>query len=282
VFAYGGMFEGGERLQGRSTVSNEDGSFSVSDVPHESMRGPLPFGVAADHPLHGRSMPVWVPDHECPPLTLVLRPVGSIAGRIVRAGRPLEHAIVGIGWPELTAPAVDGNTFIASGVPAGTADIVTHPNDSLIQTHWTTAQVVAGKTVEVEIEIPVGTLELVVNLNPQPAEDTAGASVFLFAGTVSIERQRQVANMLFVRSRGIGRWRASSAAPVRFQELTPGQYTLCVLPLAGDPKDGRFMGQVYERGGDLRVYCAPIVIASEPSEQTVTIELPAPEPMPAT
>jgi hypothetical protein len=187
---------------------------------------------------------------------------------------------VGIGWPELTAPAVEGNAFVASGVPAGTVDILTHPNDSLIQAHFTTVEVVAGETVEVEIEIPIGTLELVVNLKPQAAADVAGAIVSLFAGTVSIERQRQVANMLFARSRGIGRWRASSATPLRFPELTPGQHTLCVLPLDGDPKDGRFMRQVYERGADLRVYCTPIGIGSEPPERTVTIELPAPEPIP--
>jgi hypothetical protein len=281
VYASGAMFEGGERLRGRSTVSSEDGSFSVADVPLESMRGPLPFGIAADHPLHGRSMPVLVPDGECPPFTLVLRPVGSIAGRIVRGGRPLEHTIVGIGWPELTAPPVEGNTFVASDVPAGKVDILTHPMDSITHAHWTTVEVVAGTRVDIEIEIPVGTRALVVNLQPQAGAEVAGASVYLFAGTVTIERQRQVAHTLFVRSRGIERWRASNATPVRFKELTPGDYTLCVLPLDGDPNDGRFLRRVQEEGADLRVYCTPIFIEPEPSEQTIAIELPAPQPVPA-
>lgn len=102
----------------RSAITDASGAFAISGAP---ARSPIET-LGAAHPTRGRSAAVRIPDGagDPPPVTLVLRGVGSIAGTITRAGKPVVGAIIGAGDPEIVATISDeAGAFVITNLPAG-------------------------------------------------------------------------------------------------------------------------------------------------------------------
>lgn len=272
-----------ERRSGSITVSDATGAFVLVGVTEHARLGPMPLVVAAEHPVRGRSLAVDIPAGvaDPPPVTLVLRATGSIAGHVTQAGKPVT-AMIGAGWPELGAAMTnDDGAFAISKLPAGPLVLRTtvySPRAPLLRHPWqTTVTVVAGTQVDVTIDVPVGNLALLLDVKPRAGDDVPAAKLYLFTGTVAIERYSQIAAQYFIGSRGTGEWRGPSSPPVRFGDLVAGVYTLCALPRSATPRGPDYLR---DHGDQIRVYCTPTTIAAAPAEQSITIEVPSEPPLP--
>ena len=58
------------------------------------------------------------------------------------------------------------------------------------------------------------------------------------------------------------------------ERLVPGEYTVCVMPLAGSPRDQQIKQQVYSDRASMKVYSTPVRVVAAPAEQTMTVQLP--------
>jgi hypothetical protein len=60
----------------------------------------------------------------------------------------------------------------------------------------------------------------------------------------------------------------------------PGPYSACIIPITGDMNDPKFAQRLQENVESLGVHCRPVTVATTPTEQQVTIAVPAMEPLP--
>jgi hypothetical protein len=67
--------------------------------------------------------------------------------------------------------------------------------------------------------------------------------------------------------------------PVTFEDVEPGAYTACVIPIPGDINSPADMRLVQESLDKLIVKCEPAKIAESPQAQELRIEVPPPPPL---
>ena len=267
----------------RTTTSDQDGSFAIAGVPQKGTT------VQADQPDRGRSLATSVPEgtQDPPPITLVLHGYGSIVGKVTKKGQPLPNATVsdaakgGVAQAAFAQTAADG-TFEMDKVPEG-AHVLTAMEAGMMSMRATnvTVQVVAGQQAQANIDIPVGTISLSVNIQPLPGNEVDAAQVFLLDGTQSITNAKQIMDGFFQTGvHGMKFWLGATKAPVAFDELTAGTYTVCSVPITGNMSDPTFMQRVDENKQTLKVYCKLAPVAASPNQQTVSQDLPAMTPLP--
>jgi hypothetical protein len=270
-----------ERLSDvRTTVTDKAGTFAlVSNTLN--MGASQALFVAADHSLYGRSRPEQV-ELDRREITLVVHISGSISGRVIQNGKPIARAIVAAGSPESsTAITTENGTFAFSNLPDGPTVLRATLPATLLRSFSKNVIVVGGKQIDVVLDVPQGALTLTVNLKPRAGDEVSTAIVFLFAGSIAMENYRQVTAQLSASALDIGIWHDSSIPSVTFREVLPGEYTLCVVPLAGNPTDPVFMDLVRAHGETVKVFCTPTQVTSIPVEQVITIEVPAMDPFPS-
>src|SRR5262249_20939025 len=142
--------------------------------------------------------------------------------------------------------ASDG-TFAMQKVPEGT-HVLSAMQSQLMAMKSTsvTVQVTAGKTAQVAIDIPVGTITLAVDCRPLPGQKVNAAQLFLFPGIITgPSNGKQLAEGFFQSSvAGMKFW--LGAGKPEFDELVAGDYTLCAVPITGDLSDAQFMQRIQE------------------------------------
>jgi protocatechuate 3,4-dioxygenase beta subunit len=276
--------ESWEDLSGiRTTTSDQDGSFVLAGVPQKATT------VQADQPDRGRSLATAVPEglQDPPPITLVLHGYGSIVGKVTKKGEPLGNATIseatkgGVAQAAFAQTAADG-TFEMAKVPEGT-HVLTAMESGMMSMRATnvTVQVTAGQQAQANIDIPVGTITLAVTIKALPNNQVDAAQVFLLDGTQAITSAKQLMDGFFQTGvHGMKFWLGASKAPVEFDELTAGTYTLCAVPITGNMSDPTFMSRLDENKQTLKVYCKLAPVAASPNQQTVSQDLPAMTPLP--
>jgi hypothetical protein len=144
-----------------------------------------------------------------------------------------------------------------------------------------TVQVTAGKQATVAIDFPVGTITLSLDIRPLPNNRVDAAQVFLFSGTVAFSNGKQLTDgFLQGGAQGMKFWFGPGKPPPQFDELVPGDYTECAVPITGDLSDPQFQQRLRENSSSIKVYCQPVKIAPSPNAQTVGAQLPAMTPLP--
>ncbi|HEU4734927.1 MAG TPA: carboxypeptidase regulatory-like domain-containing protein [Kofleriaceae bacterium] len=281
----GDQSDGIESMSGiRSTVSDQDGMFSIAGVPETASN------VMADHPDRGRSLAIAIPegDADPPEVSLALRGFGSITGKITRKGQPVAGVTVGESSKgggaqgQFTRSAGDG-TFTLAKVPEG-AHVINAMQQALMSMRSTsvTVQVTAGHETIANIDIPVGELTVTVTIKPLPGSKLDAAQVFMFAGTVQIANGRQLLDGIFQSSlQGSKIWFGAGKPAPEFTELAAGTYSICALPITGDMADMQFQHRLQENMPSLKVYCKAAQVAPSPVSQSFALELPAMTPLPA-
>jgi hypothetical protein len=71
------------------------------------------------------------------------------------------------------------------------------------------------------------------------------------------------------------------SAPAEFDELVPGDYSACSVPITGNMSDPQFMQRLQANMEALSVYCKLVKLTPTPNAQSVTQELPSMDPLPA-
>lgn len=148
------------------------------------------------------------------------------------------------------------------------------PSDNL-RSHHTTVQVVGGQRTALTIDVPAGTVTLMVEGQPRPGHQVPAAELFLFAGEVAFATRRELISKLFTDGYDLGRWRADATEAVAFRKLVPGSYTICTVPLAWDPDDPAFEQRLADESNTLAVFCTPVCVEAAPTEQLVSVEVPS-------
>ena len=267
------------RLGYRSALSGADGAFSISAVSAKTNIGPSQLAIGADHPIHGRSLPIEIPEgvDDPPSISVSLRPCGSISGRVTQRDTPVTHTVIGCGWPELACAVTDHDgAFLMPRLPEGTFILRTMLPTEGLRAHHTIVQVVGGQRAALTIDVPVGTVTLTIAAQPRPGDQVSAADLFLFAGEVTFATRQQLNAKLFTDGCGICRWRADATEALRVERLVPGSYTICTVPLAGDPNDPDFEQRLSDQSDTLAVVCTPVRVEAAPTEQLASVEVPSP------
>jgi hypothetical protein len=269
----------------RSTVTDRDGSFVIIGLP------PKATTAAAEHPDHGRSLPVPVAEgtQDPPPLTLALRGFGTISGKVVRKGAPqggvgIMETSKGGGARVSMAQTDEVGRFTLTKVSEGehVLQAMQQAGFGSMRSTSVTVQVTAGKDTAVTIDIPVGELALTVQPKALPGNTVDAAQVFLFTGTVSPTTGKQVFEQFSQGgAQGMKIWFGEGKPLPEFTELLPGDYSICTIPITGNIMDPTFAGRLQKEGGLLKVYCKPAKLVAQPLKQTIVHEVPSMTPLPA-
>jgi hypothetical protein len=257
----------------RSAVSDASGAFSIVGLHVERKV----LAIAAVHPERGVSVPFDLPAGAAdpPPVTLVLRETGSLAGRITQNGEPLVRVLVGAGEPSIKATYTDARgEFLLSALPAGPRVLWVFPDGVNAQVH--DVHVAAGTQTRVSIDVPASEHALLVEVHREEGAAFPHAALHLLHGEVSVTNRREVSSRSFTRGRGYSVWSAPSSEPVRFDRLSPGPHTLCAVPLDEDPMS--YLGNINRidaRSESHAVHCTPVTIAPAPAEQRITLDIPS-------
>lgn len=280
--------DGDEQMQAiggiRTAVSDADGHFSIIGVAAKAT------SIAADHPTEGRSaaIPIAEGKTDPPPVTLALRGFGSITGKVTQKGKPLSGVAVTqsskAGGAQLSAAQTDdeGN-YALKKVPEGTVTLQAMQSKMMsLKSTTVTVQVVAGKETKANIDIPVGQVTLTVQIKPAAGAKVDAAQVFLFAGTTVAANGKQLMDAFLAGgAQGMKFWFGEGKPPAAFDELVPGDYSVCSVPITGNMNDPQFMMRVNEAAQTLAVHCRQVKVKAAPLQQTMTQELPSMSPLPA-
>ena len=82
-------------------------------------------------------------------------------------------------------------------------------------------------------------------------------------------------------AQGMKFWFGEGKPPAEFEELVPGDYTVCSIPITGDMNDPQFMMRINENAQTLKAYCKAAKVPAAPLKQAMTQELPWMTPLPA-
>ncbi|HEU0034486.1 MAG TPA: carboxypeptidase regulatory-like domain-containing protein [Kofleriaceae bacterium] len=268
----------------RSAVSDQDGEFTMIGVPKKATN------AMADHGAKGRSLAVPIPEgnDDPPPVTLTLRGFGSITGKVTQKGQPMSGITItesskGGGAQAQFAQTDDNGAFTLTKVTEGTHVLQAMQTKMMAMKSTTvTVDVKAGRETKVAIDIPVGQITLTVAVKPLAGNQVDAAQVFLFAGTVAPANAKQLTDSFFQGgAQGMKFWFGAGKPDPEFDELVPGEYSVCTIPITGNMTDPAFQQRLQENMQALKVYCKPVKIAASPLKQSVTSDVPAMTPLPA-
>ncbi len=284
-----GQEEQGENFENmagvRSAISDQEGEFTIIGVPSKTSTTAM-----ADHSDRGRSLAIAIPagTDDPPPVTLALRGFGSITGKVTQKGKPLAHVGIseaskgGSGAQASFAQTAEDGTFTMAKVPEGT-HVLQAMQQKMMAMKGTsvTVQVTAGKETKVSIDIPSGQNVLAVTIKPLPNNVVNAAQVFVFKGTVAYSTGKQLVDAIFQGGdQNMKIWLGAGLPDPEFDELVPGDYSVCAIPITGKMDDPMFMQRLQENVQGLKVYCKAVKVTPAPLKQTVVHEVPAMTPLP--
>lgn len=267
----------------RSAVTDQAGEFTIIGIPNKATN------AMANHPSTGRSLAMPVPEgtDDPPPITLPLRGFGSISGKVTSKGKPVSRVTVtdvakGGGTAASFAQTDDEGNFTLAQVSEG-PHVLQAMQTQMMSMKAATATVVvtAGRESRVTIDIPIGTISLTVTVKPLANNQVDAAQVFLFSGVVSFANGKQLTDgFLQGGAQGMKFWLGGTMPAPVFDELVPGTYSACTIPITGSMSDPTFMQRIQENMQTLKVYCKSLKVNPTPQGQTVVSEVPAMTPFP--
>ncbi len=277
------QMENFEEISGvRSAISDQEGAFTIIGVPAKATN------AMADHADHGRSLAVPIAEgtEDPPVVTLTLRGYGSISGKVTQKGQPQANVTIsesskGGGAQASFGKTDDAGNFTLRKVPEGTHILqVMQMKMMSMKSTTATVQVTAGKETHANIDIPVGQLTLAVQIKALPGNKVDVAQVFLFTGMIAPANAKQLTDGMFQGgAQGMKIWFGPGKPDPEFDELLPGEYSLCSIPVTGNFTDPTFQQRLQENMVALKVYCKQVKLAPAPAKQSIVQELPTMTPI---
>jgi protocatechuate 3,4-dioxygenase beta subunit len=267
----------------KSGVSDADGAFTIIGVPTKGTT------AMADHPK-GRSVGTPIPEgtEDPPPVTLTLRGFGSIVGKVTLKGQPqggvtISESTKGAGAQASFTQTDDGGNFTLSKVTEGTHTLQAMQTKMMAMKSTTVSvNVVAGVPTKVTIDIPVGQITLTVNIKALPNHKVDFAQVFLFNGMVAPQNAKQLTDSFFQGgAAGMKPWLGQGMPGPEFDELVPGDYSVCTIPVTGSITDVGLQQRLQEQMHLLKVYCKQVKVPATPVKQVIEHAVPSMDPLPA-
>jgi uncharacterized GH25 family protein len=277
----------GARLDGEQdynqknrTLTNAEGLFTLKGLESDDE-----LTAIAEHPTKGRSKPVKIEKNiGDATVELSLLAGGSVEGLVTRAGKPYPGRVQSrdmerSGSSFNTNVGVDGK-FRFDFLTAGTYELTASgewsmSKNSAIKTVSVTIEV--GKTKKVSIVIPVGIL---LTVNPmRDGKLIERASLTMVKQSLNLKNTNELDELLkpMPRDQVINGYTfttpGSTVSPMIFSDVVPGEYTLCVYQSPEEDVYDNMSDE--EKKAPSPIFCQPHTITNTPSEQTITVEVPA-------
>jgi tetratricopeptide (TPR) repeat protein len=271
----------------RRTLTRDDGTYELTGVSEDDLL------IGADHWSLGRSRAMRVPEGKSPrTVDIALSPAGSVSGTVTISGRPAVGAVVVVaemsGGDEragVQAFTDAEGRYRFDGIAAGDYDIfLVKGADELNQDmlHSSKISVAAGAVLERDIAIDVGNIALEIDVAGAGGATIESAQVLLASERISASKGREL-NAKLVKAIASGSVKStfwSRGQSRSFDGLSPGEYTVCTVPLAGDYRDPEFMRKLAPHVFSLDVHCEPVVVAGKPERQKYKAIVPPMAPLP--
>jgi uncharacterized GH25 family protein len=267
----------------RSAYTDQSGNFVVVGIS-------TTHGNAMAEAAAGRSDALEIAEGEQDPpaIALKLHGFGVITGKVTIQGKPATSVAI-TDTPKAGGAQVqivqcdDTGGFTIAKATEG-MHVVSAMQQGGMGTSFksvsTTVTVTAGKPVSVALDIPVGTITLSVAIKPAAGATLNAAQIFLMHGAVTMTNAKQLQDAFLGGTvTGMKFWFGSS--PAEFDELVPGDYSACSVPITGNMSDPQFMQHLQANMEALSVYCKLVKLTPTPNAQSVTQELPSMDPLPA-
>ena len=270
----------------RVTTTDQDGTFTLIGIAKKRT------SVMADHPDRGRSSAVEIAEGEDDPapLTLALRGFGVITGKVTLKGQPATNVTItdtpkGGGAQIQLAQTDDTGAFTIAKASEGAHVLSAMQQQGFgtsLKSTSTTVQVTAGKPTTVTIEIPVGSITLTVQVRAVAGNTVDAAQVFLFRGAVAAGNAKELTDgFLAGNVSGMKFWWGEGKPMPDFDELLPGDYSVCSVPITGSLADPTIQQRIQEHMDLLKVYCKLVKVTPAPDKQVLVQDLPAMVTLPA-
>lgn len=263
----------------KQATTDSDGRYTIAGP------GDHALVVVAGHDQRGRSSSVRVPRGLVSArVDLVLEPTGGLEGIVTLSGEPLPDTVI-IANPR---GATDSNFFVLTGpdgrfaferLSAGSyfvSAMIGRGGSKPKDMHAREVTIEAGRTSKTAIAITPGPLTLTVIArtdagDPVPFGQVVGANLAFDAETLEAARDRFQPTddtTFHIRSIAFG-------APVTIENLAPGTFTACVVPVPVDPNDPASMREAMQQVDTLPLECQTRELPPEPASQEWTITVPA-------
>ncbi len=268
----------------KTATTDQNGGFTLVGIPRRATN------VAADHPDKGRSIAMPVPEgtDDPPPMTIALRGFGSIVGTVTMKGAPQPEVMISDsskdGGAQATfARTAEDGTFTLAKVPEGTHVLSAMQSEGIGMSMKSTSVsvvVTAGNQTTATIDIPIGNITLTVTVAALPGNQVDAAQVFLLNGTVQATNAKQMMDgFLGGAVKGMKIWFGTGKPFPEFDELVPGTYSVCAIPVTGNVMDPAFQQRLQKSASQLKVFCKPLELTASPAAQTFATQLPSMVPL---
>ncbi len=271
----------------KRVLTDDKGLFEIAAVGDEEIV------IAAEHWSEGRSAMKPIADGDTDKAVgLMLRPVGSISGRVTIDGAPTPGVIVVLKDKSVVGQRGSGTAVVASSDGSYVFEAVGHGDWDLmvVRGHGPTDQdllysetvtVESGKAAEANVQIRRGQIRLDVSVRGESGARIESAQVLIAPGIVKASTVAELSPKVLALMTS-GRVKSLFVAHGRtepFEGVKPGLYSLCTVPLAGDHRDPEFMGKLAPHALELDTYCEPLDILPKPKRQSYTAVVPPMAPL---
>ncbi|MCA9678522.1 MAG: carboxypeptidase regulatory-like domain-containing protein [Kofleriaceae bacterium] len=268
----------------RETTTDSAGGFVISGFGNQDLT------IVAEHPDLGRSRAVRLVagDPAEQALTVVIEPFGSLVGTVKEGDAVSEGVIVtaqptaGTGAMYSVASGADG-AFRLDRLAPDTYKVSAMTGMNPMRGMGFFSKSVAvepGKETRVDVTIQKGDVTLTATAHAAGDAPVSGMG-WIASGQVAAKNGREVSQRLAAQGEGTSSLSIMIAGnPATFRELTPGPYTVCLLPLPSGLQGMQAMGYAQRHGEDLPAFCKQVTVTAQPTTQAMTIEVEIPEVLP--
>ena len=278
VLAGAQLLGDGRRLGSTALQAKTDprGRFSLEGI------APGPLTVLAEHGKTGRSAPLQLTlDQEPPPpVELRLGPVAALTGHVTSQGKPVDRAAVVAAPNGSTTGRLAVNTQadgqyqferLSQGDYLVTAVV---RESATVQILQTVSAKIGSEGATADIDVARNGSPVVLDVRNSQGQPMSNAQVFLSTGNVRASTLSQLESAMA--ARGPGQTRILlllKGGAVSTENVPPGPYSVCVVPVPGDPNDASAMQRVRQRAGDLAVTCSSAVVESASTPQRIALQV---------
>ena len=197
------------------------------------------------------------------------------------------HGFTAILIVSLVIPATDLGAQETSSLDVGDVVRIIAPDCGVdeqvaryLRLYQDTLTVQADTAAQVDFQFDVGEATLVVDIRGEGGAAIDFGLVSLFQGQVAYTTARDLfaADTVFQGTVRSSMW--LPGRPVRFTQLVPEAYTVCVVPVAGELTDFRRMRRLREQADKIQAHCFPRQVADTTEEQVFSPEVPPMAPLP--
>jgi hypothetical protein len=258
-------------------TTDEQGMFFLAGV------GASELLLMADHDTFGRSQPVTVAAAtDSQSVDLVLAAFCSLDGTVTQDGQPSANTVVTAapqGTPDVTFTITTGpdGTFRFDRLAPDTYRVsaVGRGGGRGVGLHTAVVTLAAGQNGHVQLSFDTAGVTLLVTA--QAPDGTAAPSmIYVVQGAIAATTAKALRLAVSQSSASYTFVGFAGGRPARAQNVAPGQYTACAVPVPKSAQGPGAFGYLLQNSDKLAAFCTAHTVTADPPEQSVAIPVTVP------